>query len=110
MMYLVLGYIKEIDQFSRMAHLEVSQYMKENSISFGVKRERDTIPNRKHLVITSLALDMELPDAGLVFDSFVPFDSCITILYMCSCNGICEVRLVFENTWNLQVCWDNFLL
>lgn len=66
MMYLVLGYIREIDQFSRMAHLEVSQYMKENSISFG--KERDTIPNRKHLVMTSLALDMELPDAGLVFD------------------------------------------
>lgn len=40
MMYLVLGYIREINQFSRMAHLEMSQYIKENSISFGKERER----------------------------------------------------------------------
>lgn len=61
MMYLVLGYIKEINQFSRVACLEMIQYMKENSISFGKEWERYYYKQE--------ALDMELPGAGLVFDS-----------------------------------------
>lgn len=40
MMYLVLGYITEINQFRRMTDLEMSQYMKENSNSFGKVREK----------------------------------------------------------------------
>lgn len=31
------------------------------------------------------------------------------MLHICSC-VICEVRLTFENKWNLQVCLDIFLV
>lgn len=121
MMYLVLEYIREINQFSRMAHLEMSQYIKENSISFGKERER----KREILFQTGstwswplwlLAWSYQMLDWCLICQSSEwPFicsiwQLCIIMLYICNCNRICEVRLIYENTWNLQVCLDTFFL